>query len=142
VGSETTSAHTAVPTPTRTAGWETVAAGRSGLGFIWWRADHSGGDAEQRNASLAQEAAATEPYFREMLLAETLLEIRQLPIVHRHTTSPPFNLFLLRDLYEAFLFRRAVAGIHERDKVGGALVQVGLSGDRSLLDLEDERRAL
>jgi len=36
----------------------------------------AGGEAEQRQARVAQEAAAPEPYFREVLLAETLLEIR------------------------------------------------------------------
>ncbi len=106
------------------------------------RSDRSGGDPEQNEASPAQEAAAPEPYSREMLLVETLLQIRQLPIVHRHTNSPPFDLFLVRDLYEVFLFRRTVSGLHERNEVGGTFVQEGLSGDRSLLDLEDERRAL
>jgi hypothetical protein len=142
VGGETTSAATTVPTPTGKACRVTVAAGRGGLGFPGRQADRAGGDAEQRKASLAQEAAAPEPYSREMLLVETLLQIRQLPIVHRHTNSPPLNLFLFRDLYEVFLLRRTVSGLHERDKVGGALVQEGFSGDRSLLDLQDERRAL
>jgi hypothetical protein len=142
VGAETTSAATAVPTPTGTACRVPVAARRSGLGFVGRQADRSGGDAEQNEASLAQEAAAPEPYSREMLLVETLLQIRQLPIVHRHTNSPPLNLFLFRDLYEVFLLRRTVSGLHERDKVGDALVQEGFSGDRSLLDLQDERRAL
>jgi hypothetical protein len=136
------SAHTAVPTPTGTACRVPVAAGRGGLGFPDRQADRSGGDAEQREAGLAQEAAAPEPYSRETLLVETLLKIRQLPIVHRHTNSPPFDLFLIRDLYKVFLFRHTVSGFHERNEVGGALVQVGLSGYRSVPDLEDERRAL
>lgn len=142
MGVETTSAAKTVTTPTGKACRVPVAAGRGGLGFLGRRADHSGGDAEQRQASPAQEAAAPEPHLREVLLAETLLEIRQLPIVHRHTNSPPFDLFLFRDLYEVFLSCRTVSGFHELDKVGGALVQVGLSGDRSALDLEGERRAL
>jgi hypothetical protein len=142
VGGETTSAATTVPTPTGTAGRVPVAAGRGGLGLPGRQADRAGGDAEQRQASLAQEAAAPEPYSREKLLVETLLQIRQLPMVHRHTNSPPFNVFLFRDLYEVLLLSRTVSGFHERNKVGGALVQVGLSGDRSVLDLEGERRAL
>ena len=142
MGVATSSAASAVPTPTGTACRGPVAAGRSGIGFLGRQADHSGGDAAQRQASLAQEAAAPEPYFREVLLPETLLEIRQLPIVHRHANSSPLNLFLFRDLYEVFLFRRTVSEFHELDKVGGALVKVGLSGDRSALDLEGERRAM
>ena len=142
MGGEATSAATAVPAPTGTACRVPVAAGWGGLGFLGRQADRSGGDAEQNEASLAQEAAASEPYLREVLLVETLLQIRQLPIVRWHTNSPPFDLFLFRDLYEVFLFRRTVSGLHERNKVGGAFVQESLSCDRSLLDLEDERRAL
>ena len=141
MGGETTSAATAVPTPTGTARRVPVAAGRSGLCYLG-RGDHPGGEAEQRQSRFAQEAAAPEPDLREVLLAETLLEIRQLPMVHGHTNLPPLDLFLFRDLYKALLFRRTVSGFHERNKVGGALVQVGLSGDHSALDLEGERRAL
>ncbi len=142
MGIETPSAATAVPTPTATACRVPVAARRSGLGFLGRRADHSGGEAEQRQSRVEQKAAAPEPYFREVLFAETLLEIRKLPVVYRNTNSPPLDFILLCNLYEALLFRRTVSGLHEPDEVGGALVQVGLSGDRSALDLEDERRAL
>lgn len=141
MGGETPSATSAVPTPAGAARRVPIAAGRSGLGFLGRRGEHPGGEPEQRQAGLTQEAAAPEPDIREVLLTETLLEIRQLPIVHRHTNSPPFNLFLFRDLYDVFHLRRTVSGFHELDKVGGALVQVGLSGDRSALDLEGERRA-
>jgi hypothetical protein len=141
VGEETPSAAKAVPTPTGTACGVPVAAGWGGLGFLGRRAEHSGGEAEQRQSRVAQKAAAPEPYFREVLFAEALLEIRKLPVVYRNTNSPPLDFFLLCNLYEAFLFRRTVSGLHEPDEAGGALVQVGLSGDRSALDLEGERRA-
>jgi hypothetical protein len=106
------------------------------------RGNQPGGEAEQRQAHVAQEAAAPEPDLRELLLVETLLEIHQVPNVFGHTRLPPLDRSFFRGLYEASRFRRSVSGFHEPDKVGGSLVQVGFSGDRAAFDFQGERRAL
>jgi hypothetical protein len=75
-----------------------MAAGRSSLGIFGRCGEHPGGEAEQRQARVAQEAAAPEPNLREVLVVETLLEICQLVEIHRHTQLPPFDRFLFGDL--------------------------------------------
>ena len=106
------------------------------------RDQQPGGGAEERQARVAQEAAAPEPDVHELLVAETRLEIRQLPTVHWHTRLPPLDGFFFRDLYETLGLCMSAPGFHESDKVGGALMQEGLPGNRSTLDFQGERRAL
>jgi hypothetical protein len=53
-----------------------VAARRSGRGFVGVYPDreHSGGEAEQREARVAQEAAAPESNLRELLIVDFCFE--------------------------------------------------------------------
>jgi hypothetical protein len=141
VGVKSPAAIYAVDTPAAAASPVPKAAGRPGPGILDRRGEHPGGEAEQRQPRIAQETAAPEPDLREVFIAETLLEIRQLSVVQWRARLPPFDLVFFRGLYETHLFRRTVSGFYERDKVGGALVQEGLSGDRCALDLQGERRA-
>ena len=99
------------------------------------RAEHPGGESEQREARVAQEVATPEPNLRELFVIDRCLEFRNLGSVQRHARLSPFDCTLFRDLYKAFLLSRSASGLHELDKGGGPPVQVGLSGYRSALDL-------
>ena len=116
------------------------------MGGLGWD-QYPGGNAEQRQARVAQKAATSEPDLRELFVAETLLKIETLlesdPLLeaYRHARLPPFARFFLPDLYETLLLRPSASGFHELYKVGGTLVQIGLSGYRFAFDLQDERRA-
>ena len=113
------------------------------IGFgLTRRGDQPGGEAEQRQARVTQEAAAPEPDLGQLLLAEIRLYIHQTPEVIGHPGLSPLDRFFFCDLHETMSIRRSRPGTDKLDKVGGALVQVGLSGDHSALDLEGERRAL
>ena len=98
------------------------------------RGEQPGGGAEERQARVTQEAAAPEPDGDEVLVAETLLEIRQLPIVHGHTRLPPLDCFFFRDLYETLGLHLTISGFQKLDKGGGTPVQVSFSGYRSAFD--------
>lgn len=142
VGAQRPAATDAVCAPAGAARRVPIAAGWGGPGFLGRGGEHPGGEAEQCQARVAQEAVAPETDLGEALIAEFLFEGSHQSVVNRHARSPFFALFLVHDLHEVLLFRRTVSHFHERNKVGGALVQVGFSGYGPVLDLQDERCAL
>lgn len=119
-----------------------VATGRSGLGLLGPYREHSGGQAEKREARVAQEAAAPEPNLRELFVVDLGLEFGQLGLVQRHTLLPPFDRFLLRELNQVAALRPGVTGLHELEQGGGATVEMDLSVYRAAFDFQGERRAL
>ncbi len=106
------------------------------------RGAQPGGETEQRQARVAQEAATPEPDLGQLLLAETRLYIHQTPEVFGHPGLPPLDRLFFCDLHETTRIRRSGPGADELDQVGGALVQVSLPGDPAAFELEDERRTL
>src|SRR5215211_5078890 len=113
----------------------------SGLGFSGRRREHPGGEAEQRKTRVAQEAAASESYLRELFVVDRCFEFSHLGLVQRHTRLPPFDSFLLCDLHQVALLSRGTFGSHELDQGGGASEEMDFSGYRPALDFQDERRA-
>jgi hypothetical protein len=76
-----------------------VAARRSGLGFLGIYREQSGGEAEECEARVAQEAAAPESNLRDLLVIDLCLEFGQLGLGQRHIRLPPLDRFFLRDLH-------------------------------------------
>jgi hypothetical protein len=105
----------AASTPTAAACGGPVAAWRSSVGFLG-RSEHPGGESEQCKTRVAQEAAAPEPNLRELLVVDCCLEFGHLGFVQRHTLLPPFDRFLVCDLYQASLPRQIASGFHELDQ--------------------------
>lgn len=117
------------------------AARRSGLGFVGLYQEQSGGEAEQCEARVAQEAAAPESNLRELLVVDFCFEFGQLGLVYRHTRLPPLDRFLLCDLNQASLMLSGVPGFHELEQGRGSTVEMDLSGYRAALDFQGEGRA-
>ena len=66
----------------------------------------AGGEAEQRQARVAQEAATPEPDLGQLLFAEVPLYIHQTPEVIGHPGLPPLDHLFLCDFHEAARVRR------------------------------------
>ena len=77
------------------------AAGRGGLGFLGLYREHSDGEAEQREARVAQKPAAPESDLGELFVVDFCFEFGYLRLGQRHTRLSPFDRFLLRHLHQS-----------------------------------------